>query len=176
MLSVAVSMAPAVRSDEMADRRMEAGARLFRALLAADLELPKKTLPGNQLLIVFYFSSDARRAADLARAFTAAGDVRGLPVAAEVTSDVTFAKYGTRVPAAIFISEATPRTVLQSIVHFGIDHRVIVYSPFEGDVENGVLGGLSIEAQVRPFLNRSTLESSHITLKTFFLQVAKVYQ
>jgi hypothetical protein len=38
------------------------------------------------------------------------------------------------------------------------------------------LGGLSIEAQVRPYLNRATLESSHITLKSFFLQVAKVYQ
>src|SRR6266446_6625593 len=98
----------------------------FRWVAAAVLELPKKTLPGNQLLIVFYFASDARRAADLARAFTAAGDVRGLPVAAEVTNDATFAKYGSRMPAAIFISEATARTALQSIVHFGIDHRVIV--------------------------------------------------
>ena len=72
VLSIAVSLAPALHSDEMADRRMEAGTRLFRALLAADLDLPKKTLPGNQLLIVFYYSGDGRRASDLAKAFAAA--------------------------------------------------------------------------------------------------------
>jgi hypothetical protein len=174
VLTVAVSVAPVVHSDEMADRRMEAGTRLFRALLAADVDLPKKAA-GNQLLILFYYAGDGRRAADLAKAFMTAGDVRGLTVSAEVTNDATFAKYGARIPAAIFISEPSPRAAVQSIVHYGIDHRVIVYSPFEGDVENGVLGGLSIEAQVRPFLNRATLESSHITLKAFFLQVAKVY-
>ncbi len=65
---------------------------------------------------------------------------------------------------------------MQSLVRFGIDRHVIVYSPFEGDVESGILGGLSIEAQVRPYLNRATLESSHIMLKEFFLKVAKVYQ
>jgi hypothetical protein len=175
VLSIAMSMAPAVHSDEMADRRMEAGTRLFRALLAADVDLPKKALPGNQLLILFYYTGDGRRAADLAKAFVTAGDVRGLPVTAEVTNDATLAKYGSRVPAAVFISDSSPRGSLQSIVRYGIDHRVIIYSPFEGDVESGVLGGLSIEAQVRPLLNRATLESSHITLKTFFLQVAKVY-
>ena len=37
---------------------------------------------------------------------------------------------------------------------------MIVYSPFEGHVESGVLGGLSVEAQVRPYVNRATLEAS----------------
>ena len=53
---------------------------------------------------------------------------------------------------------------------------MIVYSPFEGHVEKGVLGGLSVEAQVRPYVNRATVEASQITLKPFFMEVAKVYQ
>jgi hypothetical protein len=175
-LALAVSAVPVLRSDEMAGRRMEAGLRLFRALLAADLDLPKKTLPSNQLLVVFYYTGDGRKATGLAKSFSAGCDVHGLPVVAEAANDATLAKYTGRMPAAVFISEPAPRAALQSLIRFGIEHRLIVYSPFEGDVENGVLGGLSIEAQVRPFLNRATLESSHIALKTFFLQVAKVYQ
>jgi hypothetical protein len=161
--------------DDVADRRSEAGSRLFRALLAADLDLAKKTTPANQLLIVFFYTTDARRAGELAKSFAGA-DVRGLAVSVEVTNDPTFAKYAGRVPAGLFIAEQPSRPVLQSLIRYGIDHRVIVYSPFEGDVENGVLGGLSIEAQVRPMLNQVTLDASHIALKPFFLKVAKVYQ
>jgi hypothetical protein len=82
---------------------------------------------------------------------------------------------GTRAPAGIFIAQAPPRAALSSLIKYGIGHHVIVYSPFEGHVELGVLGGLSVEAQVRPFLNRATLESSQISLKPFFLSVAKVF-
>lgn len=175
-LTVAVSAAPALRSDDMLDRRTEVGARVFRALLAADLDLPKKTVGSNQILILFFYASDGRRAAELAQAFAAGGDVHGLSVVAEATNDPAFAKYAGREPAGVFVTDLAPRTALQSLVRFSIEHHVIVYSPFEGDVENGILGGLSIEAQVRPYLNRATLESSHIALKSFFLQVAKVYQ
>ncbi|HEX8154652.1 MAG TPA: hypothetical protein VF698_16080, partial [Thermoanaerobaculia bacterium] len=62
-----------------------------------------------------------------------------------------------------------------SLVKYGIDRRLIVYSPFEGHVESGVTGGLSVEAQVRPFVNSTTLAASHIALKDFFLKVTKVY-
>lgn len=163
----------ALRADDAADRRTEAGARLFRALLAADLDLPKKTV-NNQLLIVFFYSSDARRASALAQSFAGA-NIRDIPVMVEVTNDATLAKYAGRTPAGLFIADTAAKGALQSLVRYGIDHRVIVYSPFEGDVENGVLGGLSIEAQVRPFLNQTTLDASHISLKSFFLKVAKVY-
>lgn len=175
-LSLTVSAAPVLRSDDMADRRADVGARVFRALLAADLDLPKKTVAGNQILIVFFYANDSRRATELAAAFVGGGDVRGLPVVTEVTNDATFAKYAGRIPAGVFLADAAPRGTLQSLVRFGIERHVIVYSPFEGDVESGILGGLSIEAQVRPYLNRATLESSHIALKEFFLKVAKVYQ
>ena len=176
LLSLTVSAAPVLRSDDMADRRADVGARVFRALLAADLDLPKKTVGGNQILIVFFYAGDSRRAVELAAGFVGGGDVRGLTVVTEVTNDATFAKYTGRTPAGVFLADAAPRATVQSLVRFGIDRHVIVYSPFEGDVESGILGGLSIEAQVRPYLNRATLESSHIMLKEFFLKVAKVYQ
>jgi hypothetical protein len=166
----------AVLGDEVQDRRAQAGVRLFRSLLAADLDLPKKTT-GDHLLIVFYYVDDKQRAAELARLFSdAAEKIRGLDVVAEITNDATFSAYASRVPAAIFLAQSPPRATLQSIIQYGIHNRLIVYSPFEGHVELGVLAGLSVEAQVRPFVNQSTLEASRITLKEFFLKVTKVYR
>ena len=167
---------PAHAADDVQTRRAELGVRLFRTLMAADLDLPKKTVENNQLLVVFLYVDDKRRAEELAARFVGnpPEKVRDLAVIAEVTSDASFAKYASRGPAAVYIAQPPSAKVLQSVIKFGIDRHVIVYSPFEGHVEKGVLGGLAVEAQVRPFVNLATLEASRISLKSFFLQVTKV--
>ena len=175
-LLVALAFASLLFGDEVNDRRAAAGIRLFRALLAADLDLPKKTIAPNQLLIVFFYVDDKARAADLAHRFVAEDKIHGISVVTEVTNDPNFVSYEKRVPAGIFLADAPAKGPLASIVHWEIAHRVIVYSPFEGHVEKGVLGGLSVEAQVRPYVNRATVEASQISLKPFFMEVAKVFQ
>jgi hypothetical protein len=166
-------------ADEVHERRATAGLRLFRALLAADVRLQTKTVSPNQILIVFVYVADKRHAAELAERFIAEAKerdtIRGLSIVTELTNDPTLASYGDRVPAGVFLTESPSRTALAALIGAGIQRHVIVYSPFEGHVESGVLGGLSVEAQVRPFLNQQTLEASQIALKPFFLNVAKVY-
>ena len=169
---------PLRSADDVQARRAEFGVRLFRTLLAADLDLTKKTVENNQLLVVFYYVDDKRRAEELATRFrgTAAEKVRDLAPITEVTNDATLAKYATRTPAAVFIAQPPAPAALSTLIKFGIDRHLIVYSPFEGHVERGVTGGIAVEAQVRPFVNMSTLEASHISLKQFFLQGTKVWR
>src|ERR1043166_7910512 len=92
--------------DEVNDRRAAAGIRLFRALLAADLDLAKKTVAPNQLLIVFFYVDDRTRAAVLAQRFATDDKIRGISIVTELTSDPNFAAYEKRVPAGIFIADA----------------------------------------------------------------------
>lgn len=167
---------PLHAADDVQTRRAELGVRLFRTLLAADMDLPKKTVDNNQLLVVFYYVDDKRRAEELAARFVGSPPekVRDFVVLAEVSNDAAFAKYTTRGPAAVFITQPPNAGLLKSVIKYGIERRVIVYSPFEGHVEKGVLGGIAVEAQVRPFVNLATLEASKISLKQFFLQVTKV--
>ena len=160
--------------DEAAERRAQTGMRLFKSLLAADLDLAKKTT-NEKLLIVFYYVDDKERAAEMASRF-AADKVRGFDVITEITNDPAFAAFNGRNPAGVFVTQPPAKAALQSVIKYGIARSVIVYSPFEGHVEAGVLGGLSVEAQVRPFVNAATLEASHITLKEFFLKVTKVHR
>ena len=173
---------PALNADAYHDRRAETGIKLFRALLAADLDLERKATADGRLLVLFFYTDDRKRAEELAKAFGkapapgAVEPVRGLPVSLESTADPSFAQYPARVPAGIFLAQAPDAQALRAIIRFGIAKRVIVYSPFEGHVESGVLGGLAVEAQVRPYINQGTLTASNIRLKDFFLKVTKVYR
>jgi hypothetical protein len=149
-------------------------------MLAADLNLEKKTLVDGRLLVVFIYKDDVDRARELADAFAqgrsgSAEPIRGLPIVTELSSDPTLAAYGSRIPAGVFLCQSPEATALRGIVQVGIAKSLIVYSPFEGHVESGVTGGLTVEAQVRPFVNQKTLAASRISLKEFFLRVAKVH-
>lgn len=177
-----LASAPSLHADEYQQRRIDTGVRLFRALLAADLGLARKAT-GGHLLVLFFYAHDRRRAEDLARLFakgeggsTEAAAIKGMPVAVDVADDAGFAAYASRTPAGIFITDPPEGATLRALVDYGIANRVIVYSPFEGDVEKGVLGGLAVEAQVRPYINLATLNASQIELKEFFLKVTKVYR
>lgn len=163
-----------LRADAQSDRRVELGLKLFRTLLQADLDLAKKATDGK-LLVVFVHIDDGKRAAELAKEF-GKKEILGLPLEVVTTSDGTLAAFEKRPPAGIFLTQAPDSKTLAAIVKAGIDRGVIVYSPFEGHVEKGVLGGISVEAQVRPYLNEATLNASRISLKGFFLSVAKVYR
>lgn len=175
MLVLLLAVVPRLTADTTEDRRAEAGVRVFRALLAADLDLEKKAVEG-ELLVVFFYTRDVRRAAELGASFQGDGDdpIRGMRLRVEASADPSFASYATP-PAGIFLAQPVDRDRLRAIVAYGIAHHLVVYSPFEGDVEDGVLAGLSVEAQVRPYVNRATLAASGVSLKEFFLRVTRLY-
>src|ERR1051325_9554703 len=133
-----VFLALRAAAEDVQALRARAGVRFFRSLLAADVDLPKKTIPPDQLLIVFFYVDDARGAKDLmARFGEQAKELRGLPVVTETTKDATLSAYAQRVPAGVFIAQPPNKKTLASIIKYGIDHHVIVYSPYEGHVESG---------------------------------------
>ncbi|MBK9654431.1 MAG: hypothetical protein IPO66_02775 [Rhodanobacteraceae bacterium] len=79
-------------------------------------------------------------------------------------------------PVGLFLATPLTETQLARAVDWSIRNQVILYSPFEGDVERGATAGLSIEAKVLPFVNQHTLSASGVELKPFFLKVARVHQ
>lgn len=167
---------PAAALDPVQERRVQTGVRLFRSMLTADVEIEKKAQSDGKLLVIFIYGDDERGARRLADAFAEAPPIGASPVAAEVVADKDLATYDKRTPAGVFLVQPPPSRVLREIVQFGKARRILVYSPFEGHVEDGVPGGLAVEAQVRPFVNERALADSGITLKGFFLKWAKVHR
>jgi hypothetical protein len=173
---IALALFAPVYAGDLGDVRSQAGARLFRALLSADTDIDRKTAD-RQLVVLFLYTGDKSRAAALAARFLGdARDIHGIPLAIELSNDASLAAYKSRIPAGVFIAQPLTSGALKNVVGYGIEHHVIVYSPFEGNVESGVTGGLAVEAQVRPYVNLATLTASSISLKPLFFKVTKVFR
>ena len=180
VIAVAYLLTASVTGQSEETRRTDVGIRMFATLLGADLDLQKKSENGKLLLVIFY-TTDANRAERLAAGLRVMPNgepkmIGGLPVEVLTTTDPGLAAFANRKPAGIFVGQSPDGRNLRTLIQYGIAQRVIVYSPFEGHVESGVHGGLSIGAQVKPYVNRATLEASRITLKDLFMKVTKVYQ
>lgn len=167
----------ATRADDYDERRVRTGARLFRALLAADLALEHKVGADGKLHVQIYARdlSYADSVAELIapKAEDPEAKIRGLEVKVETAA--TLPKSDAAL-AGVFLAQVPDDATIEKLIGWGIAEHVVVYSPFEGHVERGVLGGIAVEAKVRPYVNAKTLAASHIELKPFFLKVAKVHE
>jgi len=168
--------------DANTERRINIGLRLFRTLLASDINIQQKVDEHNQLNLLLVSSSDI----STAQAYKdnvlniGRGDKKGfihnLPIKITTITASEFSNYIQPPVAGIYIVEKLSDTQLQAIINYGIAQQIIVYSPFEGDVEQGALAGISIGIQVRPYINKHTLAKSRLTIKALFLKVANIYE
>lgn len=166
-----------VRADSYDERRMRAGARLFRALLVADLGLQARVATDGELHIVL-LGATPHEEGELRRHMLPQGDaaasIAGLPLQLEVRDLAALAEG--EPPAAVFLAEPLGDSELARLVQWSRDQKVLLYSPFEGDVERGVMAGLSVEAKVLPYLNEAALVAAGVSLKPLFHKVAKVHR
>jgi hypothetical protein len=166
----------AALADSQDERRVRTAARLFRALLAADVGIERKVDAEGRLDVAIYSpdTATAERVAALIVPPDAAApvSVRGLPLQLRHIDGLG---EETAPPIALFLATPLANAELDRLVGWSIRHQVILYSPFEGDVERGALAGLAIGAKVQPYLNQRSLSASKVELKPFFLRVAKVY-
>jgi|APSaa5957512622_1039677.scaffolds.fasta_scaffold72088_2 hypothetical protein len=179
LLMLAISAHAAIGVDEAQERRIRSGLKLFRAVLAADEDIASKADSSGALClsVVFYGNRQLAEgfAAELMTLSSGTkGGIRKLPVKVRVLSWQEM-NDSLEVPAGIYVVEEFAEDALQRLVRYGIEHQVIVYSPYEEHVARGVLGGLIIETRVRPYINMKTLRASKVRLKSFFLKVAKRY-
>jgi len=166
-------------ADSADDRRVRIGARLFRSLLTAQLALESKTASDGALHVIV-FGADAGSAPEISELIATSGEagkvagIHDLPVSIErVGSIAQLAKI--QQPAGVFLATAQAPADLSQLIRWSTDSHVVLYSPFEGDVEHGVAAGLSVEAKVQPYLNTSALQAAGVEIKPFYLKVAKTY-
>ncbi|MEJ2417425.1 MAG: hypothetical protein P8Y45_10935 [Exilibacterium sp.] len=164
-------------ADSFSDRRAHVGLKLFRTLVAADLQSPNKVSGDGALPIYLVYASNDNAALDYRRTLMESlPRVRDIPVRVDVHALADVLADSADNPAAIFVTQRLNDAELRQLVNYSIAQRIIVFSPFEGDVEKGVLGGLSVEATVRPLINMRTLAASKLAIKNFYLKVAKQYE
>ncbi|ETR73455.1 MAG: hypothetical protein OMM_00933 [Candidatus Magnetoglobus multicellularis str. Araruama] len=149
------------------------GIELFPSFLASDRGIENKT-QDNQLNIVFIYQFDRDVAEELSIRLNALGKIRGIPIQITISSANNFECSGNKKIAGVFITESMIR--LEEIIKKSIENQFIVFSPFEGDVEKGVTGGIYITERIVPYINLKTLGLAKISMKSFFLRVSHKYE
>jgi hypothetical protein len=161
-------------ADANSERRIAVGAKLFSVLLAADQQLASKPDEHGHLPIRVLYADDETMAIN-------AMDALQLLAVRDVPVDVSTMSLEERLTSdqrvfAVFIAQRLSAEELDALVVKSEKEGVILFSPFEGDVERGVLGGISVQASVRPYINGAALQRSGLDIKPFFLKVAKIYE
>ena len=170
-------LASLTSSDDFTELRVTSGARIFRALLAADEAIERKAGNDKILNIFLLFQNNARNAEKARDTLLNRDDIRIRKIAihVEIMSIADFEKKTSISSAGIFLTDLLTNENLAHVMERARKYHTVVFSPFEGDVERGVHSGIAVEARVRPFLNLESIHSAGIRLKPFFLKVAKTY-
>ncbi len=164
-----------VSADEREQRMIRAGLDLFPSLLAADLDITQKQNADGKLLLVLLCVDKKTTEAKMAEHLMKIEKIRGIPIQVEISDDISFGSYSDHKPAGVFLIQPFNEEI-DSIIQFTREHNIIVFSPFEGDVKRGILGGIIVSDRILPHVNMNALQLSGIRLKPFFLRVSERYE
>jgi hypothetical protein len=162
-------------AQEWEDPRIWAGLDLFPSLVAADQDIARKYGPDGKLFLVLMYVDERQTAEEMALYLAKIEHIRGIPIRIELTDDTSMKSYEDIPLAGIFLTQRLGRE-LGDVIRYGMEHHTIVFSPFEGDLERGVLGGIAISDRILPYVNMEAMRSWGIRIKGFFLRIAERYE
>lgn len=165
----------AAHADSADEIRLMVGSRLFPSMLAADMDLAGKVASDNTLRTLVVYRVDrhsARRAAD---ELAQIPSVRSIPLTVVIVSIDDLPTYKDRAVAGIFIAERLDERLVE-VISFARKQHIITFSPFQGDVEAGVVGGILVRDRILPFINKSALRDSTLSLRSFYFTIAETYE
>lgn len=167
----------ALIADSDSQLRAQVGLKLFRTMMSANLDAKNNVDRQGVLHVLLVYANDYNQAKSLAEELSQGlTTIQGLPVEISPISISELEQYQQAKPQGAFITQRLTHDELQRVIRLSINRHILLFSPFEGDVEQGVLGGLSVESAVRPFINMQTLNQSGVRIKPFYLKVAKQYE
>ncbi|MBN2418570.1 MAG: hypothetical protein JXL81_04245, partial [Deltaproteobacteria bacterium] len=139
-----------------------------------DLDIEKKKGEDGFLTILLVYKNNRSKATEMSRVLNSLEKIKDIPIRVEITDDLTLNSFKDKPPAGIFIAELLDDK-LPDVVHYAVNNHIVLFSPFTGDVEKGVLGGIYISDRVLPYINLSSIKSSGIRIKQFFIRVSVKY-
>lgn len=159
----------------MEELRLSVGSKLFPSLLAADLGLTQKRLDDQRLRIVILYQRSPRSAELVSKQLYTVDAVQGMALKIELLTLEDLLSTEQPPTAGLFLSERL-YDELPRLMAWAAKTQTLIFSPFEGDVERGVHGGILVRDRILPYVNLRSLRADQIQLKEFFLKVAERYE
>lgn len=173
MMVLVCSVVPSF-AGELDRVRIWAGLELFPAMVAADEGIHDKKSDDNTLSLLFVYRDLKKDAHEMAGHVKQIGMIRDLAISVTVVSYTQLSGYDRKAIGGVFLTQH-PGEFCDDVIRFGQKNHALIFSPFEGDVENGISGGILISDIIKPYVNTDALNKAHLSLKPFFLRVAEHY-
>lgn len=150
--------------------RLQIGINLLPAIVAANQSLAATDINRN-LPIYLVYRENRYQGEQLRHRIDQVGKIRERAVEAEAISLAELLAAEPQPLSVVFVAEPLDRQ-LPDLVRFAQQQRLLLFSPFAGDVERGVTAGFQVTDKVLPEVNMASLKQSKIQLKAFFLRIA----
>ena len=172
LLAALLFLPGAIQADQT-ERRIHIGLKVFPAVVAANQSLPQGLNRPVRLLVVYL--DDRQGALATAARLRELRAIRDRPVRVEVARSDRLPANGDLPVAGLFLAQWLNHR-LQPVIRYARQRRAVLFSPFEGDVERGVMSGLSVRDRILPYVNPAALAAAGVRLKPFFLEVARRHE
>ncbi len=161
-------------ADGLSEQRAWVGLELFPTFLAADSHIAEKKEADDRLHLLLVYRDRKNLSEEMAARLSRIKTIRNIPVrvSTAMIDDLENVPGGT--PAGIFLVERMGNK-LGTAIRFGKERQVIVFSPFQGDVERGVSAGMVVSDAILPYVNIEAMRLSGLHIKSFFLGIAEQY-
>ena len=156
-------------AQEALSPRLQIGASILPAIIAANKRLASSEQQTPPVYLVYLNNNHlAKQLADGLRQSDAVRqrklEISNLSLSELLERDALQA-------SALFVVEPMGDE-LEQLVEFSRQQKLLLFSPYKGDVERGVAAGFRVTDKVLPMVNMDALKQSNIFLKAFFLRIA----
>ena len=168
IVSAAFFAMPAAAQDVIPPR-LQIGIGLLPAVIAANKQISSES--ADPLPVYLVYQNNRLLAERLKPGLEKVERIkqRKLEIKSISLDDLLASKPGAA--GAIFLAEELDGD-LESLIEFVEKQKILLFSPFKGNVERGVAAGFRVTDKVLPMVNMNALKKSNIQLKAFFLRVA----
>lgn len=170
LLCLLSTLATSLRAQEALEPRLQIGINLLPAVIAANKAVISSP-PDTELSIYLVYDTNRYLAEQLQLRLARLGSIHKhrLLITALPLQSLLAIEPGN--PGSVFIVEPFDDR-LDELIEFAQQRRILLFSPFAGDVERGVNAGFQVTDKVLPMVNMGSLKQSKIQLKAFFLRIA----
>jgi len=156
-------------AQETLSPRLQIGIGMLPAVVAANQRLANND--GQAVTIYLVYRINNHVAGQLKAALAKIDRIRNHEVRVEPISIADLLATELEPTSAIFLAEPLDDE-FADLVEFAQRERVLLFSPFEGDVKRGAMTGFRVTDKVLPMVNMTSLKQSNIYMKAFFLRIA----
>jgi len=163
-------------ADEAEKRRIDISVSIFPRIVAVDNHFREKLDKNSKAQLLFVYDEDKGLAQEVANRVGSQGsNIGGMVVETHVIRVDEISQL-TEAPVAIFIVEKMSDVKLAKIIAYADAVHRLVFSPFSGDVERGVMVGISVTNRVKPYFNLPALRQSKVVINALLMKMSKRYE